>query len=105
MVNTQELRIERTLSDRVHFLTTDEYTRTVKFGEAAFGVILWTDNKDDQRPITLKADCGPLGIHQPLTPANARLIAMALLAAANETESMADPLDQAIVENGGAFTI
>jgi hypothetical protein len=75
------------LDDRVHFLPEkDEFgikNRTT-IGTADFAVILWTDNKGDAKPVTLAIDCGPVTMHQTLTPEQAKRIGEALLAAAAE---------------------
>jgi hypothetical protein len=78
------------MDDRVHFLTEqigDGLSSKFQVGDARIGVILWTEDKADTKPITLTVDAGPFSLHQTLTPEAARLIGHALLSAAGEADT------------------
>lgn len=79
----------KVLADRVYLLA-DEFSIGTKLGNngADFRVILWTDKnaKEDATPITFVVEGGGFSMSQRFNAADARSLATALLAAADQLD-------------------
>jgi len=101
----QELVIDR-MDDRVNFLSVKKdwgNSNGVAIGANEVSVICWLGDMASESPITLhvRSNSG-FDLGQYMTPAQARMVAQALMAAADEA---CDPLEESIADAGGRFTI
>lgn len=102
-MSTQEVTTHRA-EDRVEFLTIKKdwgYTSGVQIGANEVSVICWIGCMADESPVclTVRSNRG-FDLAQSMTPAEARMVGNALLAAADEADK-GDDLDDAIEANGG----
>lgn len=77
-------------ADRVHYLKNpDEIGNGLRLGNLALRVLRWTTDGSIRsgNPITLSLEASPFDFAQALNPEQARAIAGALLAAAEEAEA------------------
>lgn len=101
---SKEVVINR-MPDRVNFLAIKKewgHTNGVQFGNNEVGVICWLGDMGGSTPVSLNVRGGGFDLSLAMTPDQTRIVAKALLAAADEAD---DPLDKAIEANGGGFTI
>jgi hypothetical protein len=103
-MSAQEVVINR-MADRVNFLAIKKewgHTNGVQFGNNEVGVICWLGDMGGSTPVSLNVRGGGFALSLAMNPEQARMVAKAILAAADEAS---DPLDDAIEANGGVFTI
>lgn len=101
----EEVVIQR-MDDRVKFLTVKKEwgnTSGVQIGSNEVSVLCWLNDLAEKTPITLSVRGGGFDLAQSMSSDEARMLAKALIAAADEAD--ADPLDKAIEANGGRFTL
>ena len=88
-MKAQEVVINR-MDDRVNFLSVKKdwgHTNGVQIGASEVGVLCWLGDMGGTTPITLNIRSGgAFDLSQYMTPTQARMVAQALLAAADEAD-------------------